>query len=169
MKLCFEDPDAPIADRASSTEKGHGRITRRTCRTSQVLHGYSDFPGLRQAAEEKRRITNCATGEVTEETAYGVFSLSPRQASARTCMKLLRRHWHVENKNNHVRDDSWREDRQVWRRGRAAYVMSMFLSIALNLLRAMSPHWQHDTPLTERAATVNDLTLTPRKLLRRVS
>ncbi len=169
MKLCFEDPDAPIADRASSTEKGHGRITRRTCRTSQVLHGYSDFPGLWQAVEEKRRVTNLPTGKVTEETAYGVFSLSPREASARTCMKIMRRHWHVENKNNHVRDDSWREDRQVWRRGRAAYVMSMFLSIALNLLRARSTHWMDTAPLTERAAIVNDLTLTPRKLLRRVS
>jgi predicted transposase YbfD/YdcC len=169
VRLCFEDPEAPIVDRASSTEKGHGRITRRTCRTSQLLHGYSDFPGLWQVAEEKRRVKDLVTGKVTEETAYGLFSLSPREASARTCMKIMRRHWHVENKNNHVRDDSWREDRQVWRRGRAAYVMSMLLSIALNLLRTMSPHWRDETPLTERAAIVNDLSLTPRKLFRRVS
>ncbi|MHC5059330.1 MAG: transposase [Planctomycetota bacterium] len=169
MKLCFEDPEAPIAGRARSAEKGHGRLTRRSCRTSQLLHGYTDFPGLWQAVEQKRRVTNLATGKVTEERAYAILSLSPRKASARTCMKLVRRHWHVENKNNHVRDDSWREDRQVWRRGRAAYVMSMLLSVALNLLRTRSPHWRDDTPLTERAAIVNDLTLTPGKLLRRVS
>jgi predicted transposase YbfD/YdcC len=169
VKLCFEDPDAPIVDRASCTEKGHGRLTRRVCRTSQVLHGYSDFPGLWQALEEKRRVKDLAKGKVTRETAYAVTSVSPREASAKTCMKLLRRHWHVENKSNHVRDDSWREDRQVWRRGRAAYVMSMLLSTALNLVRTRSPHWRNKTPLTERAATVNDLTLTPRKLFRRVS
>jgi len=84
-------------------------------------------------------------------------------------MTIMRRHWHVENRNNHVRDDSWREDRQVRRRGRAAYVMSMMLSIAPDLLRARSPHWRDETPLAERAAIVNGLTLTPRKLLRRVS
>ena len=87
MKLCFEDPDAPIADRASSTEKGHGRITRRTCRTSQVLHGYSDFAGLGQAVEEKepfdadQRAAECmftglrrADGVSLEavETRYGI-------------------------------------------------------------------------------------------------
>jgi hypothetical protein len=107
--------------------------------------------------------------EVTRETAYAVTGLSPREADVRTCMKLMRRHLSVENKSNHVRDDSWREDRQVWRRGRSAYVMSMLLSIALDLLRTRSPHWRHETPLTQRAAIVNDLTLTPRRLLRRAS
>lgn len=169
MKLCFEDAEAPIAGRARSAEKGHGRVTRRVCRTSQVLHGYTDFPGLRQAIEEKRRVKRTRTGEVAEETAYAVTSLSPRRADAKTCMGLARRHWHVENKSNHVRDDSWREDRQVWRRGRTAYVMSMLLSIALNLLRAGSRHWRDDAPLTERAAIVNDLTLAPQKLFRRAS
>ena len=169
MKLCFDDPEAPIADRARSDEKGHGRTTRRVCRTSHLLHGYTDFPGFRQAVEEKRRVRRNRTGKVTHETAYAVLSLSPRRADAETCMKLVRRHWHVENKSNHVRDDSWREDRQVWRRGRTAYVMSMLLSVALNILRAPSPHWMDTAPLTERAAIVNDLTLTPRKLLRRVS
>ncbi len=169
MKLCFEDGEAPIVGSARSIQKKHGRLVTRRARTSQLLHGYTEFAGLWQVIEIRRRVTNCRTGEVTKEVQYGISSLSPRTAGAKTCMKLLRRHWHVENKNNHVRDDSWREDRQVWRRGRTAYTMSMFLSIALNLLRTMSPHWRDRTPLTERAAIVNDLSLTPRKLLRRVS
>lgn len=169
MRLCFADADSPIAGRASSVDKGHGRTTSRVCRTSQLLHGYTDFPGLRQAIEEKRRVTVNRTGQATEETAYAITSLSPRRASARTCMGIARRHWMVENRNNHVRDDSWREDRQVWRRGRTAYVMSMLLSVALNLLRARSPHWRDATPLTERAAILNDLTMTPGKLFRRAS
>lgn len=168
MRLCFGDAESPIAGRAHSVDKGHGRLTRRDCRTSRLLHGYSDFPGLHQAIEEKRSVRRGSEGP-TKETAYAITSLSPRQASARTCMEIARRHWMVENRNNHVRDDSWREDRQVWRRGRTAYVMSMLLSVALNLLRASSPHWRDATPLTERAAIVNDLTITPRKLLRRAS
>jgi len=169
VKLCFDDPEAPIADRATQTEKGHGRKTRRVCRTSRLLHGYTDFPGFRQAIEENRRVKKDSTGNVTHETAYAVTSLPPRRASALTCMGLVRRHWHVENKNNHVRDDGWREDRQIWRRGRAAYVMSMLLGVALNLLRARSRHWRDGTPLTRRAAIVNDLTLAPEKLFRMAS
>ncbi len=169
MRLCFEDPEAPIADTSAHIEKGHGRTTRRVCRTSRLLHGYTDFPGLRQAIEEKRRVRNNSTGKVTHETAYAVTSLSPRRADAKTCMKLMRRHWSVENKNNHVRDDGWREDRQVRRRGRTAYVMSMLLGVALNLLRTKSRHWRDKTPLTQRAAVVNDLSMTPEKLFRRAS
>ena len=75
MKLCFDDPEAPIAGCARSAEKGHGRTTQRRCRTSQVLHGYTDFPGLWQAVEEKRRVEDQATGKVTDETAYAVLSL----------------------------------------------------------------------------------------------
>ena len=169
VKLCFEDPDAPIVGRSRSSEKGHGRTTRRDCRTSQLLHGYTDFPGLRQAVEEKRRVKKNSTGKVTHETAYAVTSIPPSEASTLTCKKIMRRHWMVENRNNFVRDDSWREDRQVWRRGRTAYVMSILLSIALNLLRAESPHWRDATPLTERAKIMNDLTMTPGKLFRRAS
>jgi len=169
VRLCFEDPDAPIVGRSRSSEKGHGRTATRVCRTSQLLHGYTDFPGLHQAVEVKRRVKKHSTGKVTRETAYAVASLSPRRADSRTCMKLMRRHWMVENRNNHVRDDGWREDRQVWRRGRAAYVISMLLGVALNLLRSRSRHWDDDTPLTQRAAIVNDLCLAPTDLFRRAS
>lgn len=168
-KLCFSDSSAPIASRTRHSEKGHGRITSRRARSSQLLHGYSTFPGLHQVIEIKRKVKHISTGRETNEVEYGVTSLSPRRVNARAGMMILRRHWSIENKNNYVRDDSWREDRQVWRRGRAAYVMSMLLSIALNLLRTDSPHWLSNTPLTKRAAVVNDLSMRPTQLMREAS
>lgn len=169
MKLCFDDPSAPILDTAYTVEKGHGRLEERWARTSQLLHGYSEFPGLRQAIEGTRAITDLKTGKTNPSVEYGVTSLSPRRADAKTLMLLMRRHWSTENKHNHVRDDSWREDRQVWRRGNGAYTMGVLLSVALNLLRARSPYWTKSSSMTERAEIVDDLLRTPQLILRKAS
>lgn len=169
MKLCFEDPTAPIADGASRTEKGHGRIVTRWVRTSQVLHGYSAFPGLHQAIEVQRETVHLGTGEVRNEIEYGVTSLPPWRAGAEALMELLRGHWSIENRSHHVRDDSWGEDRQVWRRGHGAATMSVLLGLALALLQGRSPHWPPGAPKTARAEAVRDLTLDPRCTQEKVS
>jgi hypothetical protein len=153
VKLCFE-PGAPLASQAQNIEKGHGRLTKRTCRTSQILHGYSDFPGLHQALEVSRETTYLRTGRTTCELHYAVTSLSPKHATAMELMVLLRQHWAIENKNFHVRDDSWREDRQIRRNGTAAFVLHLLSALALNLLRAPSELWPVNDPLTARAETL---------------
>lgn len=94
-------------------EKGHGRIVTRRARTSDALSGYSSFPGLKQVIEVTRDRVAIRTGEVTHEVEYGLTSLGPKEADAETLMGLMKGHWSIENRNNHVRDDSWREDRQV--------------------------------------------------------
>ena len=45
--------------------KGHGRLERRQIRISSELGGYSDFPGLAQVGEIKKRVVECKTGEVS--------------------------------------------------------------------------------------------------------
>jgi predicted transposase YbfD/YdcC len=124
-----------------------------------LLHGHANFPGLRQVIEVRCQAISIRTGEVKEETRYGVASLSPSQADARTLMLLMNRHWGIENRNHHVRDDSWKEGRQVWRKGNGAHPLSTLLSIALNLLRARSPYWTAKTFLPHRADIIRDLTL----------
>ena len=101
---------------------------------------------------------------------YGVTSLSPRQAGAERLMLRMRRHWHVENRNHHVRDDGWREDRQTWRAPRLAYAMRTLLGLALNLLRTRSPHWRDGEAMVARAeAIIYMATVAPEKLLRNAS
>jgi hypothetical protein len=158
-----------ISDACEAVEKGHGRIVTRRVRTSDALAGYSSFPGLKQVIEVTRQRISTKTGEVTHEVEYGITNLGPEEADAKTLMGLMRGHWSIENRNNHVRDDSWREDRQVYRRGSGAYAMSVLLSMALNTLRAPSRYWQKTEPLTARAETLRDLTLSPRFVLRRAS
>ena len=166
VRACFE-PDAPIADRATLTDKGHGRLTSRKVRTSQLLHGYSDFPDLHTCIEIDRTTVEVKSGKVTSATAYAVTSMSPRRFTARGGAAIVRGHWSIETRNNFVRDDGWREDRQVWRRGNASCVMNMLLGVALNLLRCNSPHWTNETPMTHKAAIVNDNSITPAPLIGR--
>jgi predicted transposase YbfD/YdcC len=134
-----------------------------------LLHGYANFPGLRQVIEVRCQSMIVKTGEVKEETHYGVASLSPSEANARTLMLLMNRHWGVESRDHYVRDDSWKEDRQVWRKGNAAHTMSTLLSIALNLLRARSPYWTSKTFLPHRADIIRDLSLNQPEVFRMVS
>jgi hypothetical protein len=143
-----------VASTARSIEKGHGRLTRRACRVSQVLHGYSDFPGLHQVLEVERATTYLKNGRSTRELHYAVTSLSPQVATAPQLMVLLRQHWAIENKNFHVRDDSWREDRQVRHSARAAFALHLLTALALNLLRAPSKLWAKTDSLPARADSI---------------
>lgn len=156
--MCFADGE-PICSRFTKTEKSHGRLTTRRVRCSQLLHGYSTFPGLRQVIEVTRTVKHLRGEKVvrtTVEIEYAITSLSPREGNARTLLSLMRRHWHIENKSHHIRDDGWREDRRTWRSGNA-YSMHVLLSIALNLLRAPSRHWLDATSMTERSEQLDYL------------
>ncbi len=101
--------------------------------------------------EVTRETTYLKTGRTTRELHYAVTSLSPQVATAAQLMVLLRQHWAIENKNFHVRDDSWREDRQVRHSARAAFNLHLLSALALNLLRAPSQLWPRNGALTARA------------------
>lgn len=141
-------------------EKGHGRLERREIRTSSELVGYSDFPGLRQVGEIKKRVVFLKTGEVCEDTRYLLSSLKPEQANAARLLGLMRGHWGIENKLFHVKDDSFGEDRHVLGSHRSGVVMSLLRGTAINLLRGDSPLWSDGEPLTGRAQRLSAQPLT---------
>ncbi len=73
-----------------------------------------------------------------------------------------------ENRHHYIRDTHWREDQQTWRSGHAAFVMFLLLAISMNLLRARSPRWTDQTPMTLRSmATDHTITVAPETLLRK--
>lgn len=139
------------------------------CRTSQLLHGYSEFPGLHQAVEITSRVKEIRKGEVTKDTttvSHAVTDYSPREVGAARLDRLARRHWMTENRNHYVRDNHWREDRGTWRSGKAAFVMFLLVSISLNLLRTASPRWTDATPMTKRSMAVDyAFTVAPQELV----
>lgn len=129
-------------------------MERREIRTSVELRGYSDFPGLSQVAEIKKRVVFMKSGEVKETTHYLITSLGPGEAGPSRLLSLYRGHWAIENRLFHVKDDSFGEDRHVLGSHQAGAVMSLLRAAAITLLRGESPLWTNRTPLTGRAQAI---------------
>jgi predicted transposase YbfD/YdcC len=85
IRVVFERPHGLLGpqSRATTTDIGHSRIERRSIRTSAVMAGYSDWPGLEQVYRIERTRENKKTGEREHEMIYGVTSLRSEQADLR--------------------------------------------------------------------------------------
>jgi predicted transposase YbfD/YdcC len=137
----FATPPPPLAsdrlERVTTTAKGHGRLETRTLERSAALTGYLTWPGAQPALRRTCRRVILATGEVQEETTYGVTSLPPDLASAAAIEALWRGHWAIENKVHRVRDGTFAEDAWPVRTGAAPQALAALRNGLLNLLRAL--------------------------------
>ena len=130
-------------DTASTVEKGHGRVERRTITTSTglkfFLQQHLGWSSVRQVFRVTRECTwtDRATGERrnSREVAYGITDLSPSQANAARLLQLNRSHWSIENSVFYVRDEAFGEDRSRIRRRAGPQVFAAFRNMALNILR----------------------------------
>lgn len=95
---------------AETIEKNHGRLERRRLTVSTELKGYLNWPGAEQVFKLERHFVRLADGRVTDETVYGVTSLTAREASAERLLQLIRSHWGIENGLHYRRDETMRED-----------------------------------------------------------
>jgi predicted transposase YbfD/YdcC len=120
---------------AKTVDGGHGRIEERRLETSDVLVGYSDWPGLAQVFQLERQVISKKTGEVREEVVCGVTSLAPERADATRLLALVRGHWHIENKSHWVRDVTFDEDRSQVRCGSIPQVMAGLRNTVIGLMR----------------------------------
>ena len=119
---------------ASTIEKGHGRIERRTLTSTVSLNGYLNWPGAQQVIQVERART--VKGRKEMETAYYVTSLSRTKADASRLLELIRGHWAVqENRLHWVRDEVLGEDRCTISRGHAPQNLAALRNGALNWLR----------------------------------
>jgi predicted transposase YbfD/YdcC len=133
----FAEPGvAPfIADQATSLNKGHGRIEQRRLRTSLDLADFSDWPGLQQAFILERKAVVLKTGELRQETVYGITSLSVQRAQASQLLSLTRGHWSIENRAHWVRDVTFGEDASQVRKGSLPQMMAALRNCVINLFR----------------------------------
>jgi predicted transposase YbfD/YdcC len=138
IRLVFQEPSAQTESIAAceTVDQGHGRLEERRLTTSPALMGYSDWPGLAQVVQVERRVTVKKSGAQRAEVVYGVTSLAPERASPEGLLRLVRQHWHIENKLHWVRDVTFDEDRSQVRSGSIPQVMAAFRNTAIGLL-----HW----------------------------
>lgn len=134
--LFAEPGSAPfISDEVTCVNKGHGRIERRTLRTSSDLAQFSNWPGLQQAFILHRQAIMRKTGEVWQETVYGITSLRPEHPDAAALLKLTRGHWGIENRAHWVRDVTFGEDASQVRNGRLPQMMAALRNCVISLFR----------------------------------
>jgi predicted transposase YbfD/YdcC len=120
---------------AETVDGGHSRIEQRRLQASDVLVGYSDWPGLAQVFQLDRQVIKKKTGEVREERVAGVTSLPPQRAAAARLLGLVRGHWHIENQSHWVRDVTFDEDRSQVRCGNLPQVMAALRNTVIGLMR----------------------------------
>jgi hypothetical protein len=88
---------------AATLDLGHGRLEQRGLQTSNVLLGYSDWPGLAHVFRLERQVIIKKTGEVREAMVAGITSLAPERADAARLLALVRGQWQIENPSHWVR------------------------------------------------------------------
>ena len=117
---------------ATAITKGHGRIEKRTLRTTAILTKQQDWAGLKQGFELVRERTE--RGKKTVETVHGITSLSPQRADARRLLELTRGHWGIENQLHYRRDVTLGADASRVRKGAAPQVMAALRNSVLHVL-----------------------------------
>jgi len=118
---------------AHTTDKGHGRVEIRSIRVSSELQGYSDWPGLDQVLQIRRRWPS--KGQWREEVRYGVSSLPATIGIPQRLLKLKRGHWTIENGLHYVKDVTMGEDRSTVHADNGPKIMAALRNTAISLLR----------------------------------
>ncbi len=136
-------------------DKGHGRLERRTLRVTTILTAQQLWPGLKQGFELVRERTE--KGKTTVEVVHGISSLPPERADAGRLLRLVREHWHVENRLHYVRDVTLGEDACRVRTGSAPQVLAALRNAVVHLLAGVGE--------PSRAAATRRLSARPEEAL----
>lgn len=144
---------------ATTLDKGHGRLERRTITTTTALNGYLDWPGVQQVCQIIRERT--IRGQTSREVVYYISSLDRSQADAKRLLALSRDHWGaIENGLHYVRDEAFGEDRCTIFRGHSAQNLAALRNAALN--------WLRRDGVDKITATLRSFTWNPLRLFRKL-
>jgi predicted transposase YbfD/YdcC len=118
---------------ATTINKGHGRLEKRTITVSSLLAGYSPFPSVAQVfqVESWAQLTG---GRSRHEIRYGLTSLPAAVASPERLLALVRGQWQIENGLHYRRDMTLREDHSQLRLGHAPQVFAILNNIVVGLV-----------------------------------
>ena len=140
-KTHFEQKTDRYLSRATSVEKGHGRIDAREILTSFRLAGEIEFPHLQQVFRITRQSVAVKTGKRSEQTIYGITSLPVEEFGAKQLLELARKHWGIENGLHYRRDVTFKEDacRQTTTNG--GRVLAVVNNLTIGILRKLG--WEN--------------------------
>ena len=120
---------------AATSDRGHGRIERRTLKVTALAAGLG-FPHAAQAVQVRRRRRPLkGSKKWSTETVYAITSLDATQASPSELADIIRGHWKIEDCLHWVRDVTFDEDRCQIRTGNGPRVMASLRNLAITILR----------------------------------
>jgi hypothetical protein len=115
------------------TEKGYGRIEKRTLTVSGELKGYLDWPYVEQVFKLEREFKQLNSGRIMHEVVYGITSLTAQEAGAHRLLEITRGHWGIESGLHYRRDVTLREDNCHVRMGHAPQTLAGVNNLVLGL------------------------------------
>jgi len=121
-------------DTATTIDKGHGRLERRTLKATTGLNEYLDWPGVAQVGQVESVVRQ--DGKTSHESRYFITSVPRKQADAGQLLKWARGHWSIENRSHYVRDVTLGEDASRVRKGSGPEVMAAIRNAAIGFLRS---------------------------------
>lgn len=136
LQLFFREPPADCQDwrTARTCSSGHGRLEVRELIASTELNDFLAKPwtGVAQVFRVRRRVSKALF--CTQQTVYGITSLSASRTGPDQLLELIQRHWAIENRLHWRRDVTLREDACQVRKGVAPRVLAVLNSFVLGLL-----------------------------------
>jgi len=119
---------------AVKTEKGHGRIEKRTIMTSTLLNDcLEEWPYLAQVFRVEHITWYDQMSRYTREITYGITSLQPKKASPRKLLELNKTYWGIESGLHYRRDVTLQEDSTRLTVGDSGQNMAILNNLVLGL------------------------------------
>jgi len=121
--------------KSASLDKGHGRIEERKIITSFRITGKIEFPYAAQVFRIAKKSTVVKTGKVSNQTIYGITSLSVEEYGAGQLLDLTGKHWQIENGLHYRRDVTFKEDAVKKKSINGGQIMAALNNLAIGILR----------------------------------
>ena len=143
---------ATFPPQVQSIDKGHGVIVERKLWVTQIDAKTLGIPGAVQIFRIDRKVETLRRGKViktTIESAYGMTSRLPDEASPEQLFQWVREYWWIEDKQHYRRDHTQREDHCQVRNTLAARNLSLFRSAAIFLFERQRSARNHKKSLPD--------------------
>ena len=119
---------------AMKTEKGHGRIEKRTIMTSTLLNDYlEEWPYLAQVFRVEHITWYDHMNRYRREITYGITSLQPQKANPKKILELNKTYWGIECGLHYRRDVTLQEDYTRLTVGASGQNMAILNNLVLGL------------------------------------
>jgi hypothetical protein len=137
LKAIQSISESDFKSKATSLNKGHGRIEVRSLQATTILNDYVKFPHCAQVFQINRSTTNLKGEPLREELVYGITSLTPEKANEKRLLEIIRAHWLIENGLHWVRDVTFDEDRSQIRTKNGPRVMASLRNLIISIFGMM--------------------------------